>query len=175
MKRITILVRGEGLDFYHAEKTEVYGSGSELRSIPNLRDLEGVLADFGTVKYLDAARLSPAEQVHEFMNTDILIAQHGAGLSNILWMESGATVIEIQPPLAPTIDHIFSNLAAALKIKYLVVNQEHEHSSIDLRVVSNCVQGVLAGGIGSVPIPTPRLPVRLARNLVRQWELSRLG
>lgn len=168
-KRITILVRGKGPDFYHAEKTEVYGSGSELRSIPNLSDLAIALESFGTVKFIDAATLSPAEQVQEFMHTDILIAQHGAGLSNILWMPSGATVIEIQPPLAPTIDHIFSNLAAALKLKYSVLHQEHEHSSIDVNVVSHCVKGVLAGEIGVVPLPSTRFPLRWARNLFRQW------
>jgi capsular polysaccharide biosynthesis protein len=147
----------------------VYGSGSELRSIPNLSDLGSALESFGSIKFIDAATLSPVEQVQEFMHTDILIAQHGAGLSNILWMPCGATVIEIQPPLAPTIDHIFSNLAAALKLKYTVLYQEHEHSSVDVNAVSHCVRGVLAGEIGAVPVPSTRFPIRWARNLFRQW------
>ena len=167
--RVTLLNRGLSPDFYSTDKAEVIGSGAEIRSVPNMSDLERCLMQHGVLSCIDAAVLPPDTQVRQFMKTDILIAQHGAGLSNMLWMSPGSTVVEIQPPLPQTVDQIFSNLAAAMGIKHVVFRQEHEHSEIDPVALDSIVKAVREGNHGSVPKSPTRFPLQLIRQLPRSW------
>ncbi len=167
--RITVLNRKVSSDFYHGEKTEVVGSGSQIRSIPNLLELSELIHDFGVVTFVDSAELTPEQQVQLFSRTDLLIAQHGAGLSNMLWMNPLTTVVEIQPPLPPTIDKIFENLAWALNVKYICVKQRDEHADIDVSEVARIISKASLGVEGKIPNSPTRFPLSLLRALPRTW------
>ena len=167
-KRITVLMRKDAVDFFDKD-AEVRGSGSAARSIGNLHHIQNALDSPPNLEFLDTASISPAAQITALWNTDILIAQHGAGLSNMVWMQPGTTVIEIQPMQQPTIDSIFSNLAAASYIKHITVRQDHAHADIDIESLANLVNRINIHSDVSVPKMSGSLPFRLLRSLPRTW------
>ncbi len=167
-KRITVLVRKDATDFFDKD-AEVLGSGSAARSIGNLYQIGGAIGNLLSLDFLDTASLTPAKQINALWNTDILIAQHGAGLSNMVWMQPGTTVVEIQPTQQPTIDSIFSNLAAACRIKHITIKQDHAHADIDVDALSNLINRITIHNDGTIPKMPGSFPFRLLRSLPRSW------
>ncbi len=87
----------------------------------------------------------------------------------MVWMRPGTTVVEIQPPLPPTIDSIFSNLAAACRIKHIIVRQAHEHEDIDVDSMANLISQLAIEDGGKIPRMPGSFPFRLLRSLPRTW------
>lgn len=167
LKNITVIERGERSDFYEQGNSEVSGSGAEIRSVPNLAEVTQSLKKSWDVRHIDAAKLSPLEQVQSFSQTDILIAQHGAGISNSIWLKPGSTVVEIAPPLPPTIDNIFLNLAAALGLRYARISQEHEHAPLTPQSIKEIERQISSELPGSAAKATAKFPINLIRQLPR--------
>lgn len=73
-------------------------------------------------------RLSPDEQISLFMNAEIVIAQHGAGLCNIVWMTNpNSLVLEIEPIHAPT----FVNICKAQEFRHInTINEKSNGNDI---------------------------------------------
>ena len=166
--RITVLDRGPSVDHYRSDVAETHGGGAEWRSLPNVKEIATSLELLGDVRILDTAGMTPQEQVSSLLQTDVLVAQHGGGLSNMLWMESGKSVIEILPPRPPTIDAIFHNLAAACRLGYRAVPQKSEHSPVDTQPILQAAQDLLESPTAHVPTPTGSWPMRLVRQLPRR-------
>ena len=165
---ITVLDRRSPSSFYSSDRTETSGGGSEWRSIPNISSIAEALSALGSVDLVDTATLTPTEQVALVARTDLLVAQHGAGLSNMVWMGRGGSVIEILPPQPDTIDAIFRNLAAARDLGYRAVAQEDEHASVDTQPILQAAQDLLESPTVRVPTPTGSWPVRMVRRLPRR-------
>ena len=117
--------------FHSGPDSETEMSGSRRRSVPNLTEVCRQLLPAGTYELVDAAHLSPREQIQVASNSRILIAQHGSGLVHMLWMPPGSTIIEIHPPLPDEAVDIFRNLAVALGHGYIRVDQPHVHAPVD--------------------------------------------
>jgi len=172
--KVTILVRKTALEFFES-RAEVQGSGAAARSIPNLHSVSNLLADDLDVTFLETADKTPREQIEILRNTKVLVAQHGAGLSNMIWMKPGTLVIEIQPPLPQTIDSIFSNLAAAAGLRHTLFRQEHEHAEIDLHGLAQTINSqsnrsqFKCDSHFTIPKMPGSLPFRLVRVLPRSW------
>ena len=67
-----------------------------LRVIKNLSDLEQAIQRAGgDVRVVDFARLTFAEQLREVREADLLVGIHGAGLSHVMFMSDGATLVEL--------------------------------------------------------------------------------
>jgi hypothetical protein len=96
-------------------------SGAHRRFLPNHRRLESKLSTyFGDIfKNVILENITIDEQVSLFMNADIVIGQHGAGLCNIVWMKNlNSLVIEFPPHAVDT----FKNMCKAKEIKYVRIN-----------------------------------------------------
>lgn len=167
-RRITVLHRAPSPDFYLSAASETYSSGAAWRSLPNTEDIATQLERLGTVQLLDTAALSPAQQVSALAATDILVAQHGAGLANMVWMRRGSAVLEIKPPLPPTINEIFQNLAAARGLDHLASQQQDEHSAVDVSAIVEQVQRLIDQRGAFIPRMPGKAPVRLLRRLPRR-------
>ncbi len=167
-KRITVLDRTPSPAFFLASKSEVHASGADWRSMPNTERIADALKDLGSVTLVDAAAMSPADQVRLFARTDLLVAQHGAGLSNIVWLPTGAAVIEIKPPLAPVINEIFANLAASRAIDHASIDQDDEHAEVNPQLVHEIAVALLSSAGDSIPTASGKLPIRLIRQLPRR-------
>jgi len=149
--------------------SDAYASGAEWRSIPNIQDAIEVLQDLGDVQLVDTADMSPLEQVVLLSQTDVLIGQHGAGLSNLIWMPPGAAVIEIQPPLVSPIDRIFSSLASAKHMDYGTVPQDHDHASINPNSIREALLAIRQSPGAFIPTMPGRQPLRALRQLPRRY------
>lgn len=168
-RSVTILERRIAPVFFEND-AEVLGSGVASRSIPNLPKITAPLIDDLEVRFLDTAEIPPQQQVEMLWDSEILVAQYGAGLSKMVWMKPGSLVIEIQPSLPPTVDSIFTNLAATCQFKATIIWQDHEHAEIDLKVSAEIINAQPGDSTQfQVPKQPGSLPFRLLRGLPRSW------
>lgn len=101
-----------------ARRVYVSRSDAPARKIANEAELIRLLDGHGFVT-VKLSELSFAEQASVFENADVIVAGHGAGLSNLVFCRPGAKVIEIMPPrwMAPC----FMSLAAVAGCDYRFV------------------------------------------------------
>src|SRR5262249_49051700 len=100
--RILAIDRGEAHPFYLSASAEAKSAGTARRSGPNHGEIvEMVSRRAGPVLSLKLENLPLAQQIALFSAADMIIAQHGAALSNLIWAKPGAGVIEIMPKTAP--------------------------------------------------------------------------
>ena len=166
--RVTVLERRTSPTFYTSTSSEVFSSGTDFRSWPNTDEAVDAIQGRGEIQVVDTAAMPPVEQVQLFAATEVLLAQHGAGLSNMVFMKPGTTVIEIKPPLESVISTIYSNLASAMGLGYLSVEQENEHAPVPASTIRATVDAALSNLGQPVPTMTGSLPMRLLRQLPRR-------
>ncbi len=92
------------------------------RTIPaaTLRALRAELARAGNLTVdtvVDMGHLTFAQQVNLMQDTDVLLAVHGAEMSNILFLRAGARVIEIHP-FGYWVSNMFYPIRTALHLNY---------------------------------------------------------
>lgn len=91
-------------------------------------DLSEVLIANHGFQRLVLSRLSPIEQLQFFSESEIIVAEHGAGLSSIVVARNDAKIVEILPTNAAAIGaHGFNAIAAILGFK-------HYHTLVDASV-----------------------------------------
>jgi len=130
--RILLIERADPDPFYYSSLAHLKGSANERRSIGNHAELAAALAAiYPGFRNLKLETLPLAEQAAWFGLTDILVAQHGAALSNILWMRRGTHVIEIDPDSGNSA--MFGHLAPLFGVSYVRLRQD-------------------AGAFGAVPV-----------------------
>lgn len=66
---------------------------ASVRQIENIEEITPILKEFGFRQYL-LSDLSVSEQVHLFANAEIVVAPHGAGLTNIIYADE-ISVVEL--------------------------------------------------------------------------------
>lgn len=106
------------------------GSNFHNRVLENHKTLINKLTNyFGSIfKNVILEDLTIDEQVSLFMNADIVIGQHGAGLCNIVWMNKPKSLIIEFPPY---IVNTFKNMAKAKNYKYSRI-EPIPHKVIDI-------------------------------------------
>ena len=86
------------------------------RKIANEDQLLPILGRHGFVP-LVAEKLSFDEQVRRIGSSSILVGNHGAGLTHMLWMKPGSSVLELRRK-GDRWDNCYFSLASALDLKY---------------------------------------------------------
>jgi hypothetical protein len=114
-------------------------SGSERRSIINHEEFENTVKKYFNNNEYDVLNISTEymsifEQYDLFNNADIVIAQHGAALANIIFMNSKATVIEIISKVKLNANEDwFKPISSACKINHVQYITEEEHTNINTK------------------------------------------
>ncbi len=129
--------------FYTTDECEKKTAGTARRSIPNFGDLyKKVASIYPNTLSVTLERKSLAYQIALFKHADIIIAQHGAALANLLWCNQKTTLVEIHPnnlsERTKEIDY-FRNLAACMKVNYRRVDQETKHSAVNVGLVLGAI------------------------------------
>ena len=128
--RILMIERGPSPPFYRSEQSEVQSSGDERRSIPNFSDIyQSVQHSHRAALAVIPETLPLTRQFALFATADIIVAQHGAALANMIWARPRATVIEIYPDDV-RID-FFRDLARCLGLRHRRFRQKDSHAAID--------------------------------------------
>ena len=120
---------------------------ARIRKLVNEAALEPMLAQLG-FELVQMEALSFAEQVRLIGETRVLVAPHGAGLTNMVFCQEGAHVVEIAAPSYPNPN--FYALACAMGLNYWLVPatfaspSEIDRLDRDLSVEPEAVRRVLA-------------------------------
>jgi hypothetical protein len=109
------------------------GGGTRRRNIPNHAELAEALQsqvrppfEFQNVQL---EQLSFAEQVRVFSEAALVVAQHGAGLANCMWMHPGSNVVELTNN--PGLSH-FQRISQAMGLHHLVHRTGGTHAVVDV-------------------------------------------
>jgi hypothetical protein len=149
---VVLIQRGEEQYFSNGcldrkqEKEQIYRtSGTQRRSIANHSVLAAFLANrFGPDRFCNVVleRSSLYFQFKVFSQAKIVIAQHGAALSNIFFMRKhggqAPHVIEVSPPWGRKFEH-FKNLAQYVGVSHHSVLQESDHSEVSIQEISKII------------------------------------
>jgi len=81
---------------------------------------------------LELAALPLAEQVRAFAEAKLIVGPHGAGLTNIVFAASNATVVDLHP--RDEINHALWVEASALGLKYALLTGKRMNDERDLKV-----------------------------------------
>ncbi|MCA1242340.1 glycosyltransferase family 61 protein [Stappia stellulata] len=98
------------------------------RPLRNEAAVRDVLAPFG-FEIVDCAGLSVAEQRAVFASAQIVVAPHGAGLTNVVWARPGTGLIEFMPRAHA--NPCFVDMAAQAGLAYGVVPSIVEDDGVD--------------------------------------------
>ncbi len=108
-------------------------SGSQRRSIPNINSLCELLNQHRKTEIFHLEDKDLALQIAAFSEANVVVAQHGAALTNIIWMRPGSLVVEVIPPnkVPATPRHeYFSLLAEVMNIRHQYIFQDHDHAGL---------------------------------------------
>jgi hypothetical protein len=141
--KILLIDRGPSDDYYLREGRE---SGRQRRSIANFEDLRAALTVTHSnicVALLEGTTLS--YQIALFQTADIVIAQHGAALANLVWAKPTTGSIEIAPAdLTANNAPIFGSLADSLGQRSERVMQSHRHGEVSADDVLRAIDRLLS-------------------------------
>jgi len=96
---------------------------NERRSMHNIEEIENVFRSKG-FEIIYSEDYSFQRQVELFLNADFVAAIHGAGLTNILFMEEKSSILEIMPDTQGSNSHVsvvYQSLAKVLKLNYHMI------------------------------------------------------
>lgn len=142
--RVTVIDRRVTDSFYASAESEIDMAGAQRRSVPNLGAWADQMGAEVPVELFETTELDIREQVKLAAETRVLIGQHGAGLTNMVFMASGGVVVEIHPPLPEEAVATFALLAAACGHAYVAVPQADVHADVDLTALTSAVRLHLA-------------------------------
>jgi hypothetical protein len=129
--RLLIVNRGESPAFYQSDVVQNKFSAKLRRSVPNMGEARARLSGAGIRNdMVELETTGLRDQVILFSKTRVLVAQHGAALTNMLWMPPGGVIVEILPPVG-IFSPYFSKLAEVCGHHYVTVPQAGDHEPID--------------------------------------------
>ena len=126
-------------------------SKSSKRKIKNEDEVWGFLKQF-SFKKIYCEDLSFENQAKLFSKSRLIISIHGAGLTNMLFMNKAGKVLEVRYA-ADQINNCYYTLASALKLKYYylqcqpVTLGENQHTadlSVDMALFKNTVKNMVS-------------------------------
>lgn len=131
-------------EFYsHSSASEHSSYGVDRRSIPNLREASLAVPD---CTLLDPAIDDPSEVVAVLQKAKILVGQYGAGLTHMIWLPPGSTVVEIsaKASLGSFPRDCYAALAIALGHRFVRLTLQNEwHDLVDVDILADSLSILL--------------------------------
>lgn len=113
-----------------------------FRRLLNEDQFVELLNTFGFERYY-LVGMSLQDQIDLFAGAEIIIAQHGAALTNLLWASKGTRVLEIQNESYFEHSHVYYQISNALELEYMTVVLENKNDDFDSLVNLNEFSKVL--------------------------------
>jgi hypothetical protein len=147
--------------FYSSPESEKKTAGRQRRSISNFASIcEKLRAQYDNVIVTTLEGKSLAYQIALFHTADIVIAQHGAALANLIWARAGTTVLDIVPQdlHPPAAVHIFPDLAGVLHQTCRQIKQTGIHGAADIDELMGAIGDIVQVGCSSSATMASRHP-----------------
>lgn len=125
---VTVLDRRPPPSFYLDGRAEKKGGGSTRRSISNLGQLTEHISADRTATLIDFEGMAPAAQLQIINQTDVLVGQHGAGLTHLLFLHDDAVLVELNNRNTP-LEH-FKKLSRGIGREYREVLLDGAHVTL---------------------------------------------
>jgi capsular polysaccharide biosynthesis protein len=128
-------VRNLLVDYYGDQESRVEGrvyisrARAAKRRIVNEEEILKVLREFG-FRILYAEDMTFAEQVRTFSSARHVVSNHGAGLTNMLFMPPGGNVLELRHH-TDSVNNCYFTLASAISLNYFYQTCEPENPGED--------------------------------------------
>lgn len=154
--KVVLIDRAPPDAFYESDACEIKTAGRQRRSVPNFAALEAAVRSRHPNTITETLEgKSLFYQMALFRHADIIVAQHGAAMGNLIWGREECHLVEIMPQDMPelilNVDY-FGNLARCLGQTCVKIEQEHSHSPVDPGAVLAALEPLLAAA--SPPRPT---------------------
>lgn len=135
-RTVVLLVERLPPDPYYLKAAVSEGGGASRRSITNHGELYDRLKKSLNSSYellnIRLENLTLKEQIRCFSNATIVIAQHGAGLANVIWMKPGSRVIELNHN-NNQLNH-FRIISQIMDHRYCFFKTDGKHATIDIAI-----------------------------------------
>lgn len=114
------------------------------RKITNYEEIKQLLT-LHNFKIIKLTKYKFSEQINIFENAKIIVANHGAGLTNIIFCKKNTKIIELRSPLTRK---IYQNIGKILNLKYNYIigkfknkkfNDQNSEISIDLKKLKKLI------------------------------------
>lgn len=141
--RVLVIERENPDPFYFSAIVENPGGGATRRKITNQREMVAALnTKFGRTKAESLIDFGLAEQIALFQTADVVVAQHGAALTNVVWMRGNAHVFEFIDD--PDIQTHFSKLSSISGIDHHTLLLDGAKSPVNVDALIESMTTTLA-------------------------------
>lgn len=143
--KIVFIDRGDPTLLYSTGDSEITSAGRDRRSIKNFSECSDLLLS-QNLNFLPCTLegKSLAFQIALFDTADIVIAQHGAALTNLLWAGEKLDVVEIIPRDRTQKSDHFKSLAHCLGQRYHSLAQGQSHGPIDCEMLARALAKIVS-------------------------------
>lgn len=135
-RMVLVIDRAAPDPFYASPRSENRGAGSAVRSIPNMAEVFGAVAQGHEAHLVQLESLPFFDQVYLFSRAWRVVGQHGAGLSHMIWAREGAALVEAipspdgVPPAKVAFADFFRGICRALGLAWHPVLQDGDHAAL---------------------------------------------
>lgn len=137
--------------FYNSKLSEIKLSGVERRSIINHEEVVNNISSYfpyHIVKNVSLEGMSIYKQYSLFNNSKIVVAQHGAALANIIFMNPMSHVIEMGNSLNKvTCNKCFSSLCKIMNVNWIYQDYKSDHVKVNTENIIASIQKALIRSI----------------------------
>jgi len=117
---------------YFVNDAIIKGAGSSRRSIINHEEMSDKISSMINAEYtfvnVRLEELSFLDQVKLFKDAAVIVAQHGAALGNMIWMNEGSIIIEV----GINGKQLFEKIAKLNNHRYLLYDSDQLHVNVNI-------------------------------------------
>jgi len=125
------------------------------RSVPNMADIVAAIDSVhGRCVVKELENCSLAEQIALFDQAEVVVAQHGAGLANLIWAKPPTKVVEIYPSTIERKRQRFNHfgyLSQCMRLEYRRVQQAGDHSPVPAHLILDALAQLGCRSLKSLP------------------------
>lgn len=140
---ILFVNRGKPDAFYSSPHAHRKTAGTARRSIPNTAEIVSAIAKKWQVREVFLEGLDFKEQIRIFRDASIIVAQHGGGMTNLVWCRPHSTVVEINP--YDLDNDWFRPLVEPQGIKHVRLRQNGEHGAVPPDAIVDLLTSIRRG------------------------------
>ena len=132
-----LLIDRDKPDSFYLTKAKIKNSGASRRHIPNIDDiLNSLIYKLPTIKKIYLENMSLYDQIILFKKAKIIICQHGASMSNLIWCNPNTQIIEIR---TRSNSKCYNPIMDMCNLKHTIIPQKHIFAPVNPQEILNLI------------------------------------